>query len=101
MGEALKSSEQRCSRLAGRKSSPNGPRDPRPSFPSGSVSAPAKRPEIPRLQKARRTLPVKLKQRKNTRRRRKKRKRKKRRNKSWVFSSYFEANIRPQSPDVT
>merc|ERR1719342_1643782 len=74
--EALKSSEQRCSRLAGRRSLPNGPRDPRQSFPSGSVSALAKRLEIPRLQK-------------------------KRRNKSWVFSSYFEANIRPQSPDVT
>merc|ERR1712168_376912 len=68
---AGRSSEPKPWRPCGRTSTKTGPRDPRPVFPSGSASAPARRLETQRPQKTKRVVRL-LPQRKRKRRRRRK-----------------------------
>merc|ERR1712045_212984 len=76
------SSEPRCWRPAGRRSTTNGPREPRPDCPSGLARGQARRLETQRHQRVRKlktevavTLPkrtMRKKKRKKRRRRKKK-----------------------------
>merc|ERR1711909_134297 len=67
--EELRRSGQKCWKLPGRKSSPNGQRDQRQDCQNGLVSVQAKRLETQRLQRVRKMVL----QRKKRRRRRKRR----------------------------
>merc|ERR1711970_1599835 len=71
MKEVLRLSGQKCWRLPGRKSLPNGQRDQRQGCPSGLESVQAKRQEILTLLRVRKTL-MKRKRRRKRRKRRSK-----------------------------
>merc|ERR1711902_125459 len=81
----LRSSGQKCWRLHGRKSLPNGPRGPRQDCQNGLVSVQAKRLEIQRPQMVRK---------KTTMRRKKKRRRRKRRSKQISLFDSLTAILR-------
>merc|ERR1711978_553681 len=73
-------SEPSTCKLCGRRSTMSGRRGPRPSCPSGSVSALARRPESPTpLRTTTREVPMSQLKRKRRRKRRMKRKRRKKR----------------------
>merc|ERR1712228_411943 len=73
-------------RPCGKKSTMNGPRDPRPDCPSGSARGPARNLEMLRHPKVKRVRMPPLK-RKSKRKRRKKRRRRKRKRRSKLVDS--------------
>merc|ERR1712029_521873 len=88
MKEELRLSGQKCWKLPGRKSSPNGQRDQRQDCQNGLVSVQAKRLETQRLQRVRKMVLQKKMLRKKTMMRRKKRRRRRKRRSKYVSLSY-------------
>merc|ERR1712121_214281 len=90
----LRSSGQKCWRLHGRKSLPNGPRGQRQDCQNGLVSVQAKRLEIQRPLRVRKMQLQRKMRKKTTMRRKKKRRRRKRRSKQISLFDSLTAILR-------